>query len=480
MAFFGRKEELEILHSLAGNPLAVATITGRRRIGKSRLVTEYAQREGMQLIKIEGRDTPEKGNAAQLEAFAADLSKATGTSKVTFDNWNSAFDLLGTFAQDKRWIILLDEITWLARHSEECLAELKVFIDRYINGSGNRLIVCGSVSQWIQQHINDSDLFLGRISKKIDLKPLALSECAQFWAGRDVATREILTMLCVTGGVPRYIEEIKVTESADWNIRKLCFDSTGYMAQELPNLIKSSLLNATREASLQRYLAILQALSGNGKTHAEIGKTIGVHANQGLTGHLAALKLSGLISENPSWNLKTANEQQRQVRYRIEDPYTRFYMKYIRPNLRKIDKGMYRYVTLEQLPGWEAIRGLQFEALVGQSMAPVILEKLDLRGVAIECFGPYFQSAAARRKAVQIDYMLQTADTLYVCEMRFRKSIEATVVDEVREKIKRLGVPKNMTVRRVLIYSGEREQALQDSIYFDRQIGVDGLLHEAD
>jgi hypothetical protein len=32
MAFFGRNQELEILHSLAGNPLPVATITGRRKL----------------------------------------------------------------------------------------------------------------------------------------------------------------------------------------------------------------------------------------------------------------------------------------------------------------------------------------------------------------------------------------------------------------------------------------------------------------
>lgn len=33
-----------------------------------------------------------------------------------------------------------------------------------------------------------------------------------------------------------------------------------------------------------------------------------------------------------------------------------------------------------------------------------------------------------------------------------------------------------MTVRKVLIYSGELDQAIQDSIYFDREICVDELL----
>jgi len=125
---------------------------------------------------------------------------------------------------------------------------------------------------------------------------------------------------------------------------------------------------------------------------------------------------------------------------------------------------------------WDTVRGLQFEALVGQSMVPAILDRLQLRGVPVQRFGPYFQSKTARHPAVQIDYLLQTSDTLYVCETKFTRTIEASVIDEVKEKIKRLGVPKNMTLRKVLIYSGEPELALKESIFFDREICVDALL----
>src|SRR5579862_1520554 len=102
MAFFGRKEELQILHELMHSPLAVATITGRRRIGKSRLVMEHARRSARKLIRVEGRDTPHGGNAAQLAAFAADFGRDAGTPGLSFQNWNSAFNTLGTLAQGKQ------------------------------------------------------------------------------------------------------------------------------------------------------------------------------------------------------------------------------------------------------------------------------------------------------------------------------------------------------------------------------------------
>lgn len=476
MGFVGRKEELQILQELMRSPLAVATITGRRRIGKSRLVAEHVRRTGRQLVKIEGRDTPHAGNAAQLAAFAADLGRDAGTPGLSFENWNSAFNTLGRLAQGKNWIILLDEITWLARHSEECLAELKVFIDAYVNGSGNQLIVCGSISQWVEQHINESDLFVGRISRKIHLQPLTLSESAQFWSDREVTPREILTSLCVTGGIPRYLEEINVRESAEWNILRLCFEPSGYLVSELPNLIKSSFLSATRESSLERYLKLLRALSGQGKTPAEIETTTGIHNNESLRDSLAALTLSGLVSENPTWSIKTTELHRRNVRYRVQDPYTRFYLKYIRPHLREIGRGMYLNTTLKQLPSWDTIRGLQFEALVGQSLIPAILDRLNLRGVPVQRFGPYFQNKTAQHAAVQIDYLLQTEDVLYVCETKFCRTIAASVIDEVKEKVRRLGVPKEMTVRKILIYSGELDPALKESIYFDREVCADELL----
>ncbi len=443
-------------------------------------MAEYAQRENKNSIEIEARDPPRAGNPMQLAAFAADLSRDTGITGFSFHNWNTAFNALGALAQDKQWVILLDEITWLAKYSEECLAELKVFIDRYIHGSGNRLIICGSVSQWIEQQINESDLFVGRISKKIRLAPLALPDCAEFWAGREVSSREILTALCVVGGVPRYLEEINALQSAEWNVQKLCFDPSGYMVHELPNLIKSSFINAAREDSLERYIDILASLSEQGKTLADISAAIRVENNESLKNNLSGLALSGIVSENPSWNLKNKALNKRNLHYRIEDPYTRFYIKYIRPNLNEIEKGLYRNVTLKQLPSWEAIRGFQFESLVNQCMIPTIIRKLKLTGVPIRRSGPYFQKATAQRRAVQIDYLLQTDEALYVCETKFRKRIEPSVIDEVKEKIQRLETAPDMTIRRVLLYSGERADALTASIYFDHQISIDDLLRHSD
>ncbi|MBR1587403.1 MAG: autotransporter-associated beta strand repeat-containing protein [Kiritimatiellae bacterium] len=72
---------------------------------------------------------------------------------------------------------------------------------------------------------------MGRLSLDITLPELPARGCLAFW-GRKLArtaTREILDVLSVTGGVPKYLAEMDASLSADENVRRLCFDPDGYL-----------------------------------------------------------------------------------------------------------------------------------------------------------------------------------------------------------------------------------------------------------
>ena len=72
--------------------------------------------------------------------------------------------------------------------------------------------------------------------------------------------------------------------------------------------------------------------------------------------------------------------------------------------------------------------------------------------------------------------LIQTRHTLYVCEIRFRKHIQKKVIEEVQEKIKRLRISENISVRPVLIYAGELAKGLVNEGYFDKCIRFSDLL----
>ena len=78
--FFGREEILEQLDAQLASPIAsLVTCRGRRRIGKSTLIEEFARRSKVRFIKLEGLSPREAdSNQKQLTAFARQLSEQTG------------------------------------------------------------------------------------------------------------------------------------------------------------------------------------------------------------------------------------------------------------------------------------------------------------------------------------------------------------------------------------------------------------------
>lgn len=70
---------------------------------------------------------------------------------------------------------------------------------------------------------------MGRISLILSLKELPLYDCNMFWNNTLISSFEKLKILSITGGIPRYLEEIIPSFSAEQNITNLCFKSSGVL-----------------------------------------------------------------------------------------------------------------------------------------------------------------------------------------------------------------------------------------------------------
>ncbi len=76
---------------------------------------------------------------------------------------------------------------------------------------------------------------------------------------------------------------------------------------------------------------------------------------------------------------------------------------------------------------------------------------------------------------VYCDIFMLTAYTLYVCEMKFRKKTERSVIDEVSEKIRRLNGPSSLSIRPVLIHTGELASGIEAAGFFAEIISFEAL-----
>ena len=93
--------------------------------------------------------------------------------------------------------------------------------------------------------------------------------------------------------------------------------------------------------------------------------------------------------------------------------------------------------------------------------------------------GPYLQTKTLRTKGCQIDYLIQTKyGVLYLCEIKFAlKGVQTKVIKEVQEKIDHLALPKNFSVKPVLIHVGDVYDEVLGSNYFSKIIDIAELFH---
>lgn len=230
-------------------------------------------------------------------------------------------------------------------------------------------MLCGSVSSWIEENILNDTSFLGRISSVLHLKELALKDCSLFWQDEKSLIQhspyEKLKFLSITGGIPRYLEELKPQLTVEENIDKLCFKTSGFLYDEMTKIFNDSFENYR-----VIYKDIIDQLQKHHLTFSEIGKQSGISLGGSLTEYLKHLEMSGFITQDYLWNLE--KNKLIKSRYRLSDNYLRFYLRCIQPNHLKIQQGLFKSFVSDSLTNWRSIIGLQFENLVFNNLFEII------------------------------------------------------------------------------------------------------------
>lgn len=473
--FYGRESELSELNGLWDKEAAsLVSCQGRRRIGKSRLIEEFAARSGARLIALVGLPPhPRLDNGDQLASFGRQLAAQTDAPDPAPASWTHAFRALDRVLDNRRkTVVLFDEISWLGGFDPDFPGELKNAWDTLLCKHRKLVVVlCGSVSSWISANILDNTGFAGRLSLQIVLGELPLRDCARFWgaAASRVAPREIFDVLSVTGGVPRYLEEIRPNRSAEDNIARLCFRPTGTLFRDFAQIFGE--VFGERAAAKRDILA---ALAEGPKTALELAAVLGTARNGHLSSHLAELDLAGFVSRDSGLNPATGRGA-RQDRFRLRDNYTRFYLRFIQPHATEIRAGLMQFTALENLPGWDAVMGLQFENLVLNQL-PELLPRIGLAGLPVLSAAPWRTRGKGKGTGAQIDLLVQTRKSVCVVEIKRRRHIGEETETEVARKIKALDLRPGVSVRTALVYDGELAPVVRGNGFFDYIVPASELL----
>ncbi len=473
--FIGRKQELKLLKALYNKQIpGLTVIKGRRRIGKSRLIAEFANSSGCNRFWSFAGLAPQDNLTAQIQRdhFARQLALLLKFPPMTFLDWSDAFEHLSMHVQSGD-IILFDEISWMGMKDPTFISKLKVWWDKQTKHI--LLVFCGSVSTWIEDNIINSTAFFGRISLNMTLHPLSIPESAEFLRriGFKCSSYDIYRLLSILGGIPWYLEQLDHTITADENIKQLAFDKNGILVFEF-NRIFYDLFNGKGKT----YKKILEALKDGAKTLAEIREAIDFAHSGTLSAMTEHLITAGFIQKQALWSFKT-EKPLKQSLYRISDPYMRFYLKVIEVNLEKISADGFQELNLLTLPGFEVHLGLQLECLLLQNRN-LLLKAIGISPSDVVRDGPYRQFNATARKGCQIDYLIQTqTKNLFICEFKFRRrELSVDVINEMQDKIEVLKISKGLATVPVLFHLSGVSSSVATSTYFYRIIDITSFLGE--
>jgi len=324
--FVDRRQELEFLNSLLirkhPGPAQLALMFGRRRVGKSELLLQWAARSGLSYTYWEAV----KENATQQRSrLLAKIMNVPVASAPIYRSWPELWDAASPLLQGKRHILILDELPYAADADSAMLSSLQYAWDQHFQKSEIVMVLCGSHVRVMETLFARQSPLFGRMTAQWHLEPLPFSSLAEFFPKWDADER--VAAYAILGGIPAYLNWLDPDLDLIGNIRQIMLNP-GSMFLAEPAFL---LYDEVREPN--SYLAILKAIGSGAHTNTEISDRAFIPSTS-VNFYLNTLQDLRLVERRlPVTQRKDERARSRSGRYHLSDPYFRFYFQFLEPFL---------------------------------------------------------------------------------------------------------------------------------------------------
>lgn len=332
MPFYNRKRELAMLDDVYQLPNGhMFVLYGRRRVGKTVLLNHWlAARRHRALFWTADQTSP----TAQIRAFSQTLQKFKNQaqplpSDFSYGTWEIALNELAGLAEHERLVTVLDEFTFLIESDPTLPSVLQRLWDHRLQHTHLLLAITGSHAGMIEREVlaYRSPLY-NRATQSLHLQPLPFGTLAAFLPDYSAADR--VTVYACVGGVPQYLELFNRDESPDANLEALL--SQRVIMDDAGVLLRDQL------SEPRNYVSIVSAIASGFTRTTEIAALSGLE-NSNVSKYLSVLQHLGILTrEVPA--TEPHPERSKQGRYRIADPYLRFYFRFVAPQRTNLERGL--------------------------------------------------------------------------------------------------------------------------------------------
>lgn len=381
MEFVGRQRDIASLRSQLDQVTQdrsgrAVIITGRRRVGKSRLVQQFCDTSGVGSVVFQatmGRN-PNAERADFIEAIASSgLDDASLVSGVQPTDWNQALrQLASVVPDDQPVVVVIDEVPWLAQTDDSFEGALQTAWDRHLEQKPVLLLLIGS-DQSVMESLRDHDRpFFGRASI-LRVEPLDPAEVQDM---TGLSAVDAIDAWLITGGFPQIVSSWGTGESRASFLARSLADPLS------PLLISAELTLLGEFPQSTQTRSVLEAIGAGERTFSLIAREAG--GGKPLASGTLAPLLANLIEKKviaADQPLSTVPDT-RNKRYWITDPYLRFWLSFGADALPLAERGLGKAGLDRVEKSWQTWRGRAVEPLVRESVQRICL-KQDLAGVRV-------------------------------------------------------------------------------------------------
>lgn len=337
--FLNRVDDLHRLatHWLSDRP-ELLVVTGRRRVGKSRLLEEFFRdKPSIRIVGTVAKATIQLSDASR-EIYR--VTKDPIVQHQDFTSWDALLAYIGEYTRERRVGFITDEFAYYCDGSPELPSVLQRWWDRVGQHTQAMILLAGSHVAFMENLVLGGQALYGRRTGELRLQPFDYLSAALFFP--TYSPQDRLRTYAVFGGMPAHLAAYDDTESLYANIHRMILLEDAYLRRE-PQYLLAQERSVDRPAS---YFSILRVIAQGQTQPSDIATAAGFRSTADIAPFLERLREFRLVERVAPI---TAEGNSRLNRYALSDPFLTFWFRFVLPSEAALEQGAATWVLRHRI-----------------------------------------------------------------------------------------------------------------------------------
>lgn len=351
MTIVGRAVELAELtaawtRATGGTP-ELAVVWGRRRVGKTYLLTHFARDKRAVYFTATRQDSDDR----QLRRFAAALREQLGDEIVDlvpagFPDWEAALRFVARLARTEPLLVVLDEAPRLTGGHADFADTVSAVWENHVRDQRLMLVLSGSAVAVMEQMLGPQGGLHRRAGVERRMDPFPLIDARAFQP--DLSPEQFIEAYAACGGYPLHLRRWSAQRSTEENLDELAFTPGGLLLRDAPDILSEDL------DWRGGYERVLTAMAGGARRRSRVAS----RAQQRIDYTLDRLRRAGYVRVVRPIGAGGSPDPL----YEIADDYLAYWFAVLRDDADLIDGGQGSAVRRRTWGRWQTHVARVFES----------------------------------------------------------------------------------------------------------------------